>query len=285
MTNTGSIIITGYTSTNPVVVIPAKISGLPVRGIWDLAFYAKNLTSVRIPEGVVFIGISAFYNCKNLKSVVLPAGVTSIGGNAFGQCSSLTSIVIPNSVVSIADSAFWGCSSLTSIVIPNSVASIGDRAFSGCSSLTSIVIPNSVVSITDSAFSGCSSLREIVFLGDVPHYVSDRAFVVGPPQVTVYYLPWNLGWPAFIGGALTAPLSVSPPKIVSGAGGPVLGAGGYRFQAQGPSNLLCVVESSTLSPGQQWVPLSTNRLINGTATFVDPAATNLSRRFYRLRLQ
>ena len=309
VTNTGSIIIMGYTSTNPVVVIPAKISGLPVRGIWNSAFSGKNLTSVRIPEGVAFIGDSAFLGCSSLTTIVIPNSVAFIGHRAFSGCSSLTSIVIPNSVASIGDYAFEGCSSLTSIVIPNSLTSIGNRVFRGCSSLTSIVIPNNVASIGNGAFLGCSSLtsivipnsvasigdyvfqycsglREIVFLGDVPQYVSYWSFyVAGSPQVTVYYLPWKLGWPVFIGGALTAPLSVSPPKIVSGAGGPVLGAGGYRFQAQGPSNLLCVVESSTLSPGQQWVPLSTNRLINGTATFVDPAATNLSRRFYRLRLQ
>ena len=122
----------------------------------------SSLTSIEIPNSVIYIGSSAFYNCSSLTSIGIPNSVTSIGSTAFKNCSSLTSIEIPTSVSSIGYSAFENCSGLTSIEIPNSVLSIGSSAFYGCSSLTSIEIPNSVTSIGNSAFSGCTNLEQII---------------------------------------------------------------------------------------------------------------------------
>ena len=144
------------------------------------------LTSIVIPNSVIFIGNSAFLGCPNLMSITLSNNLISIGERAFQQCSSLTSIVIPNTVTfigreafsncfnlatidlsesltSIDDLLFFHCHSLESIIIPNSVTSIGDSAFYYCGKLASIIIPNSVTSIGDRTFDGCTSLATVVF--------------------------------------------------------------------------------------------------------------------------
>ncbi|MDR0563268.1 MAG: leucine-rich repeat domain-containing protein, partial [Spirochaetaceae bacterium] len=66
-----------------------------------------------IPAGVVSIGNDAFLNCRELTGVTIPQGVSYIGNSAFGY-SGLTSVTIPSSVTSIGNYAFCG-SVLTSV--------------------------------------------------------------------------------------------------------------------------------------------------------------------------
>ena len=79
-----------------------------------------------------------YLNNELLTELEIPDGVTFIGNSAFDGCGSLTNVVIGDSVTSIGHSAFEGCDSLTSIVIPDSVTSIGDHAFRDCTALTEI---------------------------------------------------------------------------------------------------------------------------------------------------
>jgi formylglycine-generating enzyme required for sulfatase activity len=187
-TNNGTITITGYTGTNPVVTIPSMINGWPVTTIGDYAFYTNSimanvtipnsvtsigdsafqycsLTNVTIPNGVTSIGEAAFYSCRSLPSVAIPASVTSIGIEAFGQCTSLTTITVDaqNLLYSSVNGVLFNKSQTMLVeypagvggnyTIPNSVTSIGDSAFySG--SLTSVTIPNSVTNIGELAFVG-----------------------------------------------------------------------------------------------------------------------------------
>ena len=130
---------------------------------WD--FGSDEYTGrITIPETVSYngkvysvtsIGYDAFTGCSGLTSVTIPNSVIYIEERAFFGCSGLTSVTIPNSVTSIGDGAFWNCSGLTSVTIPNSVTSIGYEAFRECSGLTSVTIPNSVTSIGYNAFWGC----------------------------------------------------------------------------------------------------------------------------------
>ena len=134
--------------------------------IGDSAFsFCKALTSINIPASVTSIGERAFWDCYELTSINIPAGVTSIGKWAFLGCKALTSITIPASVSSIGNEAFWGCKALTSITIPTSVSSIGDNAFWSCKALTSITIPHSVTKIGNEAFSYCNALTSVTYLG------------------------------------------------------------------------------------------------------------------------
>lgn len=70
-------------------------------------------TSV-IPQGVISIGDDAFEGC-DIASVTLPEGVTFIGRSAFSECLALTSVSLPESLTSVGDGAFWGCNNLKDV--------------------------------------------------------------------------------------------------------------------------------------------------------------------------
>ena len=160
---------------NPVIIPGEQIfvegNDIEVIGIDDATssnngvFYNSEITTIKLPSTLEFIGDYAFYNCSGLIEIDLSqcTSLTSIGERAFQGCSGLTSITLPSSLISIGDYAFLVCSGLTSIDLSNctSLTSIGDGAFQGCSGLTSITLPSSLTSIGERAFQGCSGLTSI----------------------------------------------------------------------------------------------------------------------------
>lgn len=114
------------------------------------SFAPAGLTEYAIPDGVVEIGESSFYNCRSLTSVTFPDSVTCIGYNAFASCIGLTGVVIPDSVTQLAVYAFGWCESLTDVTIGSSVEEIGDMAFYGCNRLASVYCRASVPPILGS---------------------------------------------------------------------------------------------------------------------------------------
>ncbi len=129
----GNVEITGYKGNSATLNIPAELCGCPVTEIGECAFDNYNfLTSVIIPDSVLFIDRRAFFNCDSLTSVTIPDSVRFIDDSAFSYCESLESLTIPDSVTYIGDQAFSGCKSLTSVTIPDSVTSIGSWTFYCC---------------------------------------------------------------------------------------------------------------------------------------------------------
>lgn len=132
-----------------------------VERICDRAFAGARIRSIKIPNSVTSIGVSAFHLCSSLSEITIPKSATSIGERAFAFCSSLSRITIPESITCIGSNVFDGCSSLREIMIPESVTSIGRGAFHSCRSLNEITIPESVTSIGDYAVSDCYKLSSI----------------------------------------------------------------------------------------------------------------------------
>lgn len=177
------------------------------------------LTSISIPNSVTYIGPDAFKYCSGLASITIPNSVTSIDYGTFRYCSGLTSVTIPNSVTSIGWNAFRECTSLTSVTIPNSVTSIGEGAFQGCLSLSSITIPNSVTSIGGDTFNGCSGLTSVTIPNSVTS-IGQRAFkdCSKLSSVTIPNSVTSIGSSSFNGAnILTVNSLIENPFIIRGS--------------------------------------------------------------------
>lgn len=162
------------------IVIPAKINGVKVTAIGELAFSYSDLTSIDIPPTVISLGDSAFSYCQNLTMLTLPDGLRTIGKYAFensgltsikipssltmweyafASCKALTTVTLPDNLQTIPECAFLA-SGLTMVTLPDGLQTIGQNAFSA-SGLTSISIPASLVTWGDGAFSGCKALTTV----------------------------------------------------------------------------------------------------------------------------
>ncbi|MBR3281668.1 MAG: leucine-rich repeat protein [Ruminococcus sp.] len=207
--NNGSVVITGYTGSDTILIIPDTIDGAPVTDIGKNVFTGMNeLTAVVIPDTVRSIGERSFSACPNLSSVTLGKSVSGIGGYAFSACPKLTSFsvspdnptyvysegcltsekgnrlvlyaggphaVIPQGLRVVTKGAFMGKTDLISVSIPNSVISLGDYAFSGCTSLKQAEIPDRVTNIGAGCFMSCSSLSNVK-LGTGITEIRDNSF-------------------------------------------------------------------------------------------------------------
>ena len=154
------------------------------------AFYeSAHLESITIPDSVERIDFFAFSYCTGLVNIVIPDSVTGLS-NAFPGCTSLESVKLPDNITSIDSSMFYGCSSLKSITIPKGVTRIGHEAFFGCESLTSIEIPDSVTEIGSFAFADCKSLTSIE-IPDGVTTINSRTFS-GCSSLTNIKIPDNV---------------------------------------------------------------------------------------------
>ncbi len=195
ITNSGSIIITGYTGSGGAVVVPDMTNGLPVTSIGGGAFENKtSVTSVTLGTNLTSIGSAAFRWCHGLTNVTLGPNLASVDEYGFYGCSSLVRVAIPSSLTSIGPMAFACISAPSSLIaidvatnnptfcsvdgvlfnkstntliqcpvgkvgsyaIPESVTSIGYGSFYYCAYLTSVTMPNSVTSIESLAFANAS---------------------------------------------------------------------------------------------------------------------------------
>lgn len=214
------------------------------------AFRNCNITSVTIPNSVIYIDKNTFLGCNDISSIkvgndnarydsrdncnaiietstntlihgckntVIPNDVKSIGERAFYGCSDMTSIIIPESVTSIGRWAFSSCNSLTSFTIPNNVTTIDEYAFWNCSGLTSVTIGNGVNSMGTYAFASCSSLTSVNISNGVT-CIGENAFrdCKGLNSITIPNSVTSIGSSAFWGcKGLT---SITIPKSVTSIG-------------------------------------------------------------------
>jgi hypothetical protein len=317
-----AITITGYHGPGGEVVIPATISGLPVKTIGDAAFQNQtNLTSVTIPNGIASIGSRAFYGCVWLFGASLPASLQSISDYAFGNCFQLTGITLPGNLTNLGPAAFISCASLSDVKVPDALTTLGDFAFQACWRLTNVAMGASVGSIGNYAFYNCGGLRTAGF--DLALTNLGTACFLGCSNLTRITLPaslTSLGNGAF-GGCTrlkaayftgNAPYDTSPfysddsltvyylpgttgwgptfssrPTVLWNAevqGGVSFSpvSNGFGFTITGSSNLAIVVEACTNLGNPIWSPVATNMLLGGAASFSDAASSNFPLRFYRL---
>lgn len=125
--------------------------------------YTGQEAVVTVPEGVVKIGLCAFYSNGAIKEVILPKTLKQIDSSAFER-SSLEGITIPPGVTKIKRCAFQYCDKLNYVALPDILESIGMGAFRGCDHLEELKLPSSLKSVEGEAFEH-SAIKEI----DIPH--------------------------------------------------------------------------------------------------------------------
>ena len=218
-------------------------------GIADNVFeYAGNITNVKLPESLRFIGDEAFANCPKFQRIQLPERLKTIGKRAFAGCELIEKINVPDSVLYIGEEAFI-CGALKEAVIGKGAAVIGDNAFSGKliaitvssenteyksvdgvlfnKDMTRLIkypsyserdaydVPSSVTEVYQRAFSGCKNLLHVTF-GDNLESIGEWAF--SSSSVTTLKLPEGLtsiGEYAFWSGKIT---SIDIPDSVTNIG-------------------------------------------------------------------
>lgn len=68
----------------------STVSSTNVKCIPSGAFYGcENLTTVNLPEGIIYIGDKAFKGCHNLSEITLPKSVQCICKDAFSECGNI----------------------------------------------------------------------------------------------------------------------------------------------------------------------------------------------------
>lgn len=199
----GTARLTGCTSTEANLTLPATLGGAPVTVIASKAIRDVSPATLTIPEGVTTLEANAVYYIQSLQSVHLPDSLICIEGNPFYSCGRLSSITvsadhptlavvdgvlfskadnmllcyprgltattyaIPHGVNTISDYAFHACNQLTSITFPDTLTGIGDNAFNYCESLTGIALPDSLLEIGEQAFFGCKKLTTVDLPGSL----------------------------------------------------------------------------------------------------------------------
>lgn len=153
----------GYEQPKGSVTVPQTVEyggkRFPVTVLEEFAFVdCDEVTDVRLPQGITFIGLDCFRRATALTTVNIPETVTFIDEAAFDGCCSLTAISIPAGVTTIEGWTFWGCESLETIDLPEGITSIGLGAFRSCSSLTEIKLPSTLKTIGEAAFLYASKL-------------------------------------------------------------------------------------------------------------------------------
>lgn len=161
----------------------------------------SNLKEISFPEGLEYIGVSAFAQ-SGLESIEIPNTVTTIMQGAFMQCRSLESVQLPNQLEILAPMIFAQCERLESIEIPNSVKYFDDgtmgtqdvagyetgKQFANCVSLNSVILPNQLKNLPLCAFLG-TSMTEIEIPNSV-EIIDQEAFENAPLEYLE--LPFNL---------------------------------------------------------------------------------------------
>lgn len=100
-----------------------------INAIESCAFSYSGITSIKIPDKVQSISMSAFKFCSKLQKVEIPSSVKTVENTAFESCDQLQKVILNEGLQEIQDEAFCNCHKLHDITIPKSVSKIGANAF------------------------------------------------------------------------------------------------------------------------------------------------------------
>ena len=132
------------------LVIPEGITEIP-----NNAFqYCASLTGVKLGSNVQAIGKNAFTNCGGLTSIELPDSLLYLYDYAFAECQNLAEVKLGNNLEIIGPYAFAELRQLSSIQLPDATTTICEGAFLNCEALGNVQMGSGVEMIDLYAFAG-----------------------------------------------------------------------------------------------------------------------------------
>ena len=232
--NQNEVYVDKYLGTSNVVIIPETIDGKKVQKICNNAFLEnKNITEIKISEGVKSIGDFAFKNCSNLSKITLPKSLNHIGKDAFlgtAYYNNEKNWKIPkksgdgnvdvtpkpgDDVIEWEDicagdltylyigTALIKCHFERSYLIKHNTTVIADYALYGENKITELQLRNTIKGIGSNSFNGCENLGEIVIpegickIGDMAFANCSSLKKASVPQKLL-----NLGKDVFLNSAI-----------------------------------------------------------------------------------
>lgn len=173
------VTITGYRYDGPTSIsIPETINDKPVVSISEKAFSETQIKNITMPDSIVYIGKSAFYNSPietlhfsnnikeiddaafkytNMKSVEMPSKLEIIGNEAFSS-APITNVKLNDGLKVIKDGAFT-YTNIEKVTLPASLESIAKGSFN-LSPLNEVTAPNDLVIPSDTFASYVRIIRK-----------------------------------------------------------------------------------------------------------------------------
>lgn len=172
----------------------------------------SRLSSVTLPESIVYIGRGAFAGDISLTEITLPSGLVYLGDFAF-ESTGLVTVAIPKTVETFGIGAFASCHSLTDInvdaenanyididgvvydramttlieypagnartsyTLADGIVTVGQYAFCGSWNLQRVTLSQTVETADEYAFYDCRSITSYT-LSDVLTYIKRYAFAM-----------------------------------------------------------------------------------------------------------
>jgi len=154
---------------------------LPETLVWigERAFRRlESLTTINMPDSLTHIGATAFYENKEMVVTRLPANLATIGTRAFSSALKLTVTELPDTLTDIAEYGFWN-SGIAITKMPDNLTVIRGASFALCSNLTTLDL-NNVTTILDSpgttTYGAFYMTRLVAVSGNKVEYIGSYAF-------------------------------------------------------------------------------------------------------------
>ncbi|MBO5378084.1 MAG: leucine-rich repeat protein, partial [Ruminiclostridium sp.] len=223
----GTVSITKYNGTATELAIPSVIDGKTVTTIGENCFSNNaSLTSIVMPDTVLYAEKGAFMWCSKLTNITLSANLKTLGNNALRGNSLITSLKLPKTLESIGVDAFSLMNGLQSITVaddnnyfktvdgvlynkemtqiilypcqktdtsytmPDTVTEMSDKCFEYAKNLETITLSKNLTAISRYAFSDCRKLKSLTIPEGVTS-IGDYAFKQSSALTTVH-LPSTL---------------------------------------------------------------------------------------------
>ncbi len=164
------------------VIIPDTLKKIE---FWGLATGSKKID---LPESLEYIGDRGFYGL-DITKLKLPSNVRYIGYEAFAYCYEISGeLVLPESLEYLGERAFYWCDKLSKVVDNSKIKTISSEAFSNCWILTNYVFNNVLERIEYAAFAGTHMRNgnlpdSIKYIGEYALYVNEDINVVIPEGI------------------------------------------------------------------------------------------------------